>query len=94
MAKARKTDPVTSHEAAEKVRNVSETQKFILRVLVRPRTDAQMIEAYRKYKTAPWAEESGLRSRRHELVVAGKVVVAGETKSRSGRRTYLWKAVV
>jgi hypothetical protein len=92
MARARRTDPVTSQEAADSVNDVTQTQAFILRVLEkRPRTDSELIEAYRNYKKAPRASESGIRSRRAELV--GKGLVA-DTDVRqvlpSGRRSIVW----
>ena len=92
MARARNTDPVTSHEAAESVDDVTVTQEFILRVLQKkPRSDSELIEAYRNYKTAPRASESGIRSRRAELVAKGLVA---DTDRRdvlpSGRRSIVW----
>jgi hypothetical protein len=93
MPHARKTDPHTSHEAAASVENITETQKFILKALVRPRTDGQLIEAYRKFKFAPQASESGIRSRRAELARDGLVEVVGEVRLPSGRRSRVWKAV-
>lgn len=77
MPNARTTDPQTSHTAADSVDNVTQTQAFILRVLKKPRTDSQLIEAYRKLKRAPLASESGIRSRRAELVTKGLVVDSG-----------------
>ena len=87
MAKARKTDPATSHEAAESVKDVTLTQSFILRVLKkRPRTDVELIEVFRDYKTAPNASESGIRSRRAELVRQGLVKDTGIRKMLPSRR--------
>lgn len=92
MPKARKTDPQTSHDAAESVENVTATQQFVLRALRRPRNDAQLIEAYRSYKTAPRASESGIRSRRAELVDAGYVRDSGKrVKMPSGRSSIVWE---
>jgi hypothetical protein len=91
MPKARKTDPQTSHDAADSVRNLTDTQLYILQVLSRPRTDVQLIEAYRKLKRAPNASESGIRSRRSELVRAGKVVDSGvKMVLPSGRMATVW----
>ena len=92
MARARNTDPITSHEAAYSVGDVTDTQAYILRVLEkRPRTDSELIEAYRNYKRAPRASESGIRSRRAELVGKGVVV---DTNARrvlpSGRKSIVW----
>lgn len=92
MARARNTDPVTSHEAADSVKDVTATQSYILRVLEkRPRTDGELIEAYRNYKNAPMASESGIRSRRAELVERGLVSDTEERKVLpSGRRSIVW----
>lgn len=93
MPKARKTDPVTSHDAAESVRNVTQTQEYVLKALTKPRTDSEMIAAYRNMKRAPLASESGLRSRRAELVAAGLVVDTGDTAVLpSGRLSKRWVA--
>lgn len=74
MARARRTDPKTSHDAAESVKDVTLTQSFILKILAKkPRTDVELVELFRKYKTAPNASESGIRSRRAELVRQGLV---------------------
>jgi len=95
MAKARRTDPATSHEAAESVKEVTETQEFILKALRKPRNDSQLIEAYRAYKTAPRASESGIRSRRAELVDSGRVTDSGDrVKMPSGRWSIVWERTV
>ena len=90
--RARTTDPETSHEAAESVRNVTTTHEYVLRALRRPRTDRELLEAYRQFKRAPRASESGIRSRRAELVRAGLV---RDSKRRvrleSGRRAIVWE---
>ena len=92
MPKARKTDPRTSHEAAESVQNITATKAYVLKALRRPRNDAQLIEAYRSYKTAPIASESGIRSRRAELVDAGLVRDSGKrVKMASGRSSIVWE---
>jgi len=92
MPRARATDPQTSHDASDSVRHVTETQAFILRVLrKRPRTDSQLIEAYRNYKQAPLASDSGIRSRRAELVRSGQVADTGiKLMLPSGRNSIVW----
>lgn len=93
MPRARKTDPKTSHDAAESVNEVTRTQEYVLRALRRPRNDSQLIEAYRSYKTAPRASESGIRSRRAELVDRGLVVDSGQrVKTESGRWSIVWRS--
>jgi hypothetical protein len=89
--RARSTDPVTSHLAADSVDNVTATQAYILRCLKRPRNDTQLIDAYRAYKTAPRASESGIRSRRAELVDRGLVADTGfRVLLNSGRYSIVW----
>lgn len=91
MARARNTDPSTSHEAAASVKDITKTQEFILQALVRPRTDIDLVEAYNNLKLAPRASESGIRSRRAELVRAGMIVDTGERrKLESGRKAIVW----
>lgn len=92
MAKARKNDPRTSHAAAESVEDVTVTQEYVLRALRQPRNDIQLVDAYRQYKRAPRASESGIRSRRAELVDAGLVVDSGKkVKTPSGRWSIVWE---
>lgn len=91
MAKARITDPRTSHAAAESVENITKTQSFIVQALKTSRTDEELIMKYRSYRYAPPASESGIRSRRAELVAMGWVVDTGERKTtQSGRETIVW----
>lgn len=95
MARARNTDPVTSYEAAESVRDVTATKAYILQALKRPRNDAQLVEAYRAMDGAPHASESGIRSRRAELVEAGMVIDSGQrVKMPSGRSSIVWQRSV
>jgi len=91
MPRARNTDPQTSHDAAESVKNVTATQAAVLKILNRPRTDPQLIEAYRKLKKVPLASESGIRSRRAELVDKGLVEDTGKRATTSfGRQATVW----
>jgi hypothetical protein len=95
--KARKSDPVTSHEAAESVKNLSATKEGILIALgSRSMSDSQIAWEYNRLvlsNKAPMASESGLRSRRSELVADGLVEADGFGKTPFGRRTILWKVV-
>lgn len=94
MPGARITDPQTSHDAAESVDNLTETKQYILKALVRPRTDVSLVEAYRNLKFAPRASESGIRSRRAELVADGLVKDSGvRVKLASGRSAIVWERV-
>lgn len=91
MAHARKTDPTTSHAAAASVKDITTTQEFILMALHKPLTDVALVSAYRAYKSAPPASESGIRSRRSELVALGKVVDTGaRERLESGRQAIVW----
>jgi hypothetical protein len=73
------------------VKNVTLTQQAVLSVLKRPRTDPQLIEAYRKLKRAPQASESGIRTRRAELVDKGLVADTGKrAKTPFGRQATVW----
>ena len=91
MAKARNTDPITSHLAAESVRDVTATQEYVLKALRKARTDVELVQAYNSLKTAPRASESGIRSRRAELVRKGMVVDTGRrVRLDSGRYAIVW----
>lgn len=95
-ARARNTDPATSHEAAKKVTNTARVQNIILSILWArgPLTDPQIAEQYYNRVadgSAPLASESGLRTRRAELVKKGLVHATGEReKLDSGRTATVW----
>lgn len=93
MPKARLTDPITSVEAADSVANLTATKKAILDLLKVPCTDESLVARYeslaRTY-TVPMASPSGIRSRRHELAVAGYLTAVDYSKSASGRRAIVW----
>jgi hypothetical protein len=95
--KARKSDPVTSHEAADSVKNLTATKEGILIALgSRSMSDSQIAWEYNRSvlsNKAPMASESGLRSRRSELVADGLVEADGFGKTPFGRRTILWRVV-
>ncbi len=93
MPNARKTDPHTSHEAAASVVEVTETQLAIFGLLKKPMTDQDLVTAYGKLvlsRKAPMASESGIRSRRAELVELELVERKGESKTWSGRKCIVW----
>lgn len=93
MPFARHTDPQTSHEAAQSINPVAltATKQAILKALNRPRTDVDLLSAYKSLHGAPVASESGIRSRRAELVAAGLIVDTGErAKLPSGRNAIVW----
>jgi hypothetical protein len=94
VAKARKTDPQTSHDAADSVNNITETKRHILKMLRTPKCDDQLIGMWKASKGSPEASESGIRSRRAELVREGRVVDTGKRiQLASGRFAIIWKAV-
>lgn len=101
MAFARLTDPSTSHQAAGSVENITATQTAILKLLSGfPMTDEELIHHYNQQirmgadaRDFPRASESGIRSRRAELVKLGYVFDSGHrTKISSGRNAIIWKA--
>lgn len=96
MAYARRTDPATSHEAADSVRNLTQTQMAVLNILSTSPvslSDDAIIDSYMAKAIVgiwPMASISGIRTRRSELAALGLVVVKDYGKSFSGRRCALW----
>lgn len=93
MPKARVTDPITSHEAADSVTGLTATKRAILGLLKHPATDEELVNRYQSLSRvglAPMASPSGIRSRRHELHTAGFVTALAYSKSLTGRRAILW----
>ncbi len=98
--RARRTDPNPSHQAARQVIDQDGTRARVLALLTEhgPLTDAELITKHRHREgTAGWpyASESGLRSRRAELVRDGLVDAGVLRDDRDGmlegpfpRRTY------
>src|SRR3954469_21723826 len=78
-AHARKTDPATSHAAAASLGpKLRETQHAVYEALLigGPMTDTQLVTFYGRNELAlhlPLQSESGIRTRRRELVDAGYV---------------------
>ncbi len=88
--RTRKTDPETSLAAAASVTELTKKQELVLSVLreLGPMTDEQIAEQW----VRPFSE-SGLRTRRSELVRRGLVRWTGEhRKLRSGRMARVWEA--
>jgi hypothetical protein len=99
-ALARSGDPETSHEAAASLsaaalRLSQEDVLFALRQLGGSATDTELLERYAELasrEAVRWQSPSGLRTRRHELVVLGLVVDSGERRRlASGRRAVVWE---
>lgn len=94
IARARNSDPVTSHEAADSVNRIRESQQHVLDVL-RIWGAATDEEIYERLGTARLRiSPSGARTRRSELVTKNLVVASGDYGlTASGRRSIKWRAV-
>jgi len=94
VAVARTTDPETSHEAAASVRNLT-TRQFLILDIFRfsgPQTDEELIERYDLVAFDTPQSPSGIRTRRAELVAAGKVRFSGAYRyTAANRRTRVWE---
>jgi len=97
---ARHSDPDTSHAAADSVTELTEKQETVLALLINygPQlSDGEIAVTYRRvgYHVTWPQSESGLRTRRSELVRKGLVQDSGErVKLESGRMAILWEAVL
>ena len=98
VARARATDPATSHEAAARTRDLSGTKQGILYFLGRrPMIDEELEAAYLagwERFGFPLATRQSIRSRRNELVKLGLVEAAGELGMTSnGGNSMVWRVV-
>ena len=99
-AKARTTDPSTSHAAAASITEdtLRESHTAVLGFLREygPLTDVDLVIGYTDavgLGMYPRQSQSGIRSRRAELVAAGLVEDTGErTRLASGRQAIVWAA--
>ena len=98
VAHSRHDDPATSHAAAKSVGEISAKQWGVLRLfwLDRSSTDPEILLAYHQARrvnavATPKQSESGLRTRRAELVAFGLVEDAGTVKGDTGRRFTKWR---
>ncbi len=95
-AKARKTDPATSHEAAASITlgELSETKRGIVALLtLQDMTDEELFARYfQGAEKGYWnhASQSGVRSRRAELVRDGVVRAKAYSKTKFNRTTTVW----
>lgn len=92
--KARNTDPQTSHAAAASVtlETLTQTQALVLQTLQThgPMTDEQLCMRIADVQHSP-VSVSGVRTRRSELVAAGKIVDTGKRlRTRTGRQAIVW----
>lgn len=98
VARARHTDPHTSHEAAASLTSdtLRASQFYVLSTFHQCGPlldDASLVEQYAICVTVygfPPQSESGLRTRRKELVTAGLVKAMGTTVLPSGRKAIVW----
>jgi hypothetical protein len=94
MPNARTTDPETSHEAAMSVTNITPLKQEILQRLMTPMTDTDLYQLL-TISSRLIVTESGVRSRRAELVQAGLVRDTGErVKLATGRRAIVWETSI
>lgn len=98
VARARKTDPTTSHEAADSVSDISMLQMNLLqifRVAKKGLTDEELVSKYDSLKLKKkWksASPQSIRSRRSELVAKGYIIFDGEYGVTGfGRKTRVWR---
>lgn len=94
-ARARKTDPWTSHYAAQGV-DVTRGQAIVLTAFSRGAgTDDQIIERIAHYWPEVQITPQSVRSRRAELVRKGLIEDSGEVGlSHFGGRSKVWRRVV
>jgi len=95
---ARKTDPSTSHEAADSVYRPSQTAIAVFFALYgKQLTDEELFhqfEGHAHEELHPYASPQSVRSRRAELADAGIIVWSGEYgTTRFGRKCRVWKVV-
>ena len=96
---ARTSDPETSRLAAQSVTRLTEKQTAVLRLMRVARhgmTDHGLVALYTAQAgegRCPRQSESGIRTRRAELVARGRVVDTGtRVRLASGRSAVVWKA--
>ena len=95
-ARARRTDPRTSHQAAASVTRIRESQRFVLGILQKygPMVDEGLIMHANTQQAGRRMSVSGIRTRRSELVRLGLVRDTGKrARLPSGRLSILWGAV-
>jgi len=92
-ARARNSDPGTSHAAAARAScNLRDSQITVLAQFASSRkmTDEQLVDRINEQKIK--TTDSGIRSRRAELAKAGMLEECGKVPLRSGSNGRLWKA--
>lgn len=92
---ARRTDPATSHRAAQSVHHSDRTRERVYQLLadLGPMTDEEIFAAYAQTHAPEIASPSGLRTRRSELVTQGRVMDSTERRpTAAGRDSIVWTA--
>jgi hypothetical protein len=97
MTHARTTDPIESHLAAASLDHfkLTRVEEAILKILVTPMTDEELVTAYEasmELGVIQPSSPSGIRTRRKDLWMKQLVRVVGVTKSKSGRQARVWLA--
>ena len=95
MPAARKTDPYTSHLAADQVMEYTALQIRLMQIFemgVKGYTDEELIRAYSMtFGISFPASDSSIRSRRAELRDRGNVSDSGQTRlTRLGHKSVVW----
>lgn len=98
-ARARTTDPATSHAAARSIPagQLRDSQEAILRLFreLGPMTDELLVERYQDAVDdglRPSQSPSGIRTRRDELTGQGRLRDSGrKTRTRSGQQAIVWE---
>lgn len=94
FARARTTDPATSHAAAASIADLRASQAAVLAMFIfyGELYDQQLVERYQREEREPMQSESGLRTRRRELCDAGLIERTNRTvRLPSGRKSYVWR---
>lgn len=89
--RARRSDPQTSHEAAD-TNDTARSRAAVLAVLngsERPLADFEIESVHRTFTRTPFTP-SRLRTARHELEEDGVVIPVGTTRTPTGRRATTW----
>lgn len=90
VAVARNTDPGTSHAAAASVEQIRESQRRVYDLLASPKCDEEIIATARD--AGVQMTDSGIRTRRSELVDKGLVRDSGKRrKTAANRLTIVWE---
>jgi hypothetical protein len=91
---ARHSDPATSHAAAASVHSLNEKQYLVWHVIrgYGPLSGESLVATYHSVIAGRHQSDSGIRTRLSELADLGLVRVAGEGRTRTGRRCQLWRA--